>query len=39
MIDEFITFFSDGVYTTGLFMTMFTYYMILNPQWMNKLRE
>ena len=30
MIDEFITFFSDGVYTTGIFMTMFTYYMLRN---------
>lgn len=39
MIDEFITFFSDGVYTTGLFMTMFTYYMMQHPEWMERLKK
>ena len=39
MVDEFITFFSDGVYTTGLFMAMFTYYMIHNPGWKDLLRD
>jgi cytochrome P450 len=31
IIDEFITFFSDGVYTTGHFMTMMTYHLAKNP--------
>lgn len=31
MIDEFITFLSGGVFTTALFMTMFTFYIIKNP--------
>lgn len=31
IIDEFITFFSDGVYTTGHFMTMLTYHLSKNP--------
>ena len=39
MMDEFITFFSDGVYTASLFMTMFTYFMIKNPQWKTKLEK
>ena len=39
MVDEFITFFSDGVYTTGLFMTMFTYYMIQNPKYRHLLEQ
>lgn len=30
IIDEFITFFSDGVYTTGHFMTMMTYHLSKN---------
>lgn len=37
MVDEFITFFSEGVYTTGLFMTMLTYYLINNTAWKTKL--
>jgi cytochrome P450 len=39
IIDEFITFFSDGVYTTGHFMTMMTYNLVKNPEWKNKLRQ
>lgn len=38
IIDEFITFFSDGVYTTGHFMTMLTYHLAKNPDWKEKLR-
>lgn len=37
MVDEFITFFSDGVYTASLFMTMFVYYVIKHPEWKAKL--
>jgi hypothetical protein len=33
MIDEFITFFSDGVYTTGHFLMMLTYYLSRNLKW------
>ncbi len=33
IIDEFITFFSDGVYTTGHFMMMLTYNLAKNPIW------
>lgn len=39
IIDEFITFFSDGVYTTGHFMTMLTYNLARNPSWKASLRE
>lgn len=31
IIDEFITFFSDGVYTTGHFMMMMTYHLAKHP--------
>ena len=37
MIDEYITFFSDGVYTTGHFITMLTYYLEMNPEWKKKV--
>lgn len=39
IVDEFITFFSDGVYTTGHFMTMMTYHLAKNPEWKQRLRE
>lgn len=38
IIDEFITFFSDGVYTTGHFMTMLVYNLAKNPIWKEQLR-
>eukprot|EP00330_Aristerostoma_sp_ATCC50986_P000421 CAMPEP_0114581802 /NCGR_PEP_ID=MMETSP0125-20121206/5874_1 /TAXON_ID=485358 ORGANISM="Aristerostoma sp., Strain ATCC 50986" /NCGR_SAMPLE_ID=MMETSP0125 /ASSEMBLY_ACC=CAM_ASM_000245 /LENGTH=306 /DNA_ID=CAMNT_0001774301 /DNA_START=228 /DNA_END=1148 /DNA_ORIENTATION=- len=37
LIDEFITFFSDGVYTTGHFMTMFLHNLLLHPEWKVKV--
>ena len=39
IIDEFITFFSDGVYTTGHFMNMLTYNLAKHPEWREKLKE
>ena len=39
IIDEFITFFSDGVYTSGHFMMMACYYLSVNPEWQQKIRE
>lgn len=39
MVDEFITFFSDGVYTTGHFMMMLSYNLAKHPEWKHKLRE
>jgi len=37
VIDEYITFFSDGVYTTGHFISMCTYYLVCNPEWKQKV--
>jgi cytochrome P450 len=37
LIDEFITFFSDGVYTTGHFISMCSYYLEKNPEWKQKV--
>jgi len=39
LIDEFITFFSDGVYTTGHFISMCSYYLEKNPEWKQKVLE
>lgn len=37
LIDEFITFFSDGVYTTGHFISMCSYYLEKNPEWKQRV--
>jgi len=39
LIDEFITFFSDGVYTTGHFISMCSYYLEKNPEWKQKVMD
>jgi len=39
LVDEYITFFSDGVYTTGHFISMITYYLEKNPEWKQKVMD
>ena len=37
IVDEYIAFFSDGMDTTGHFITMMSYYLLKNPEWQEKL--
>lgn len=39
LIDEYITVFSDGVYTTGHFISMCSYYLEKNPEWKQRVIE
>jgi cytochrome P450 len=39
IIDEYIAFFSDGMDTTGHFISMASYYLLTNPKWQAKVWE
>jgi len=39
LVDEYITFFSDGVYTVGHFISMTTYFLVQNPEWKQKVMD